>query len=220
MAEWKYDNLPTAATNDDVITIANSAMAQRIEWFNGKYETGWAPFFENQNIKIEQLQLVGSDIHVVRCTATLKNVDINNIVKYFYNAELAEKKVVDPDIKYHKVVKQIDENIHISHSQYDTPFPISNREFVAIRNVQQVDNMFVISIQSINYNDVPFTKGFVRGSSNCGTLLMPIEGSTDVKIITVDHIDPKGWIPTAVINKYKMKTATRIERIQNAYQKK
>jgi len=88
---------------------------------------------------------------------------------------------------------------------------------------------------------VPEQRGVVRS----GSLLTPIAGTRKVAIVNVDHVvrltyikerasaasawrcslgrrrataqDPKGWIPTMVVNMFKKKASSRVLKLQATY---
>jgi len=207
---YKYDELPTPATIEEFVEIANNATAQRLIWLYGGFHEGWKIIHANNDhehtndgkyLFIEELKVLSSKIDIVKASSILENVDINDIIRFYYNCDLTEKQKVDPDIMRHDHLQTITDNIQIYHSQYKTPFGITNREFVAMRILTPLDNGgFLITIHSINRQDVPFNNNFVRGISNSGTLLIP-KPDGKIQITTVDHIDPKGWIPSMIVNK-------------------
>ena len=224
---WKYDELSTPITNEQYIDLANHAVEQRLSWLYGGIIDGWHAIHtigndnnNNNYVLIEELKLDTSKIDVVRASTVLENVNMDDVVRFYYDGDLNERQKVDPDIMYHNYVEKITDNILVFHSQYKTPFGVTKREFVAMRILTPLENGgFLITIHSINRQDIPFSKDFVRGVSNSSTLLLP-QKDGKIQITTVDHIDPKGWIPTMIINNYKKKAGNKLLQIQKVYQKK
>jgi hypothetical protein len=59
----------------------------------------------------------------------------------------------------------------------------------------------LIGIQSINDQSYPFDTNSVRGVSHSGILIEPFS-ETQLKVVSVDHLDPKGWVPSYMVNLY------------------
>lgn len=215
--EWRYDNLPTPESDDDYIRLAKKVIDNRMKWIKDK--DNWELLINEDGITVHQRQVNGSPIHMIKATTILHNVDINNILNWLYKATLDEKRLIIDDVIDHEIVQNINNNIHVSRSRYSTPVGISNREFLALRvSHMRSDTTYLVGIQSINKKDIPFDNDYVRGISNCATLLEDL-GDNTVKITSIDHIDPKGWIPAFVINAYKRKAKERLEKIQKVFTK-
>ena len=217
--EWKYDDLPTPEKDEDFKQLGEESIKQRLEWFKGTEKDGWRTFCDEDGILIEEKDIPGSNIPVIRATTVLKNVDIKKVDKLVFDSTTEEKQELADDIMFHEKIKEFDENCHLARSHYKTPMMISNREFLALRTrrVLNDNNSVLIAVQSLNYKDVPFSNGFVRGSSVCATLLESMDDN-NVKAITLDHVDPKGSIPTMIVNAYKKKAAFRLQQIQRVYE--
>jgi hypothetical protein len=148
-----------------------------------------------------------------------ENVDINAVKRWYFDADLEEKRRVDDTLISHDILKRIGDNTVVTLSKYKTPFGVTNREFLAIRAVRTLtDGSTLIVVQSINSPDHPFTSGYVRGTCASATLIVATEDPNKHIITTVDHIEPKGWIPTMIVNQYKKKVAAKLEAIQRVYQ--
>jgi hypothetical protein len=154
----------------------------------------------------------------------LQNVDFEQVVKILYSPTKGERKKVYKESIDHKVIQTFGSTYHIGYSLFEAPYTVTNRAFLALRSVALLDDgSYIISIRSINRKDVPFDTNYVRGISNCDIhiSLAEIEGNPNcVKIVSVDHIDPKGWIPTYIINSFKSRAGEFLNNIQNVCQLK
>lgn len=66
---------------------------------------------------------------------------------------------------------------------------VSNREFVTMRHHRACDDgSHLITIQSVNHKDKPFTPGFVRGSTRGARFFRPMSTPGDFELILVDHV--------------------------------
>lgn len=201
-----------AAQSPDYNRVAEEAIKTRTEWFA---QTDWSTFHDANGIKLELKRLPTSSIDVIRSCTILHNVDIERIKDFYFGAGFEEKKKIDPDLIEHRVVQNITDNVLITHSRY-APNLIANREFVALRSVRQIPNGYIIAIHSIDYPGITPPYGVVRGLSFCGTLLERLDGNR-VRIRTVDHIEPQGWVPSFIVNSFRMKVADKLRRIQQVY---
>lgn len=213
-SSWKYPELPSPVTAEDFIAVAKEALEHRKQLVN---DPGWESFQKNPDVSVDTLKVPGSNIEVVRASMILENVDIEAVFNCFYLAELDEKKKVDPNITDHRFVGKINDNVIITYSRYNTPFMVTNREFLVVRTFEKLENGgYVVAIQSVNIETEPFKHDVVRAFSNCATFLEPVDNNK-VIITTMDHIEPKGWIPVPIVNSYKKKTADKLRKIQDVY---
>jgi len=72
--------------------------------------------------------------------------------------------------------------------------------------------MAIVCGTSILQDNVPEVSGFVRGDAIIsGFLLQPLPDKPGfTRIINLAQMDPKGWVPTPIINSSKRKTLERI----------
>ncbi len=218
--QWKYDELQTLS-DGNVEQISDKSMKDRFEWINEKSgENGWSVYAVESDVTIEEKDINNSGIPLIRATKILKNVDINKISDLVFDSSLEEKQELSDEILLHEKIKTFTDKCHLARSIYKIPFlGISDREFLALRTrvVNDNDGSVLIGVESVNNEDNKFDGQCVRGISICATYLKPIPDSNDCKIVTLDLINPKGAIPTFVINSYKKKAAFRINRIQEVY---
>lgn len=222
--EWKYDDLKTPIVDEEYLKLAKDSLDERLEWIKRmdfrKLSTSY------DNVLLEEGDVPGSSITMVRASAILYNVSIEKLWKVAFSSSLEEKKEVFDDVIFHDKVKTINNDVHVAFSKYSAPTGIYPREFLSLRAHKQLDDgSHLIAVESINMEDYPFSDNFVRGVSMSGTLIIPLKndeitGHSRIKIITVDHIEPKGWIPTFVINAFKNKAAERLHIIQKLYTSK
>jgi len=212
--QWKYDELPTPLTKEDYLNLADQATAEKMEWINSD---GWEFMQNNNGVLLEQKPLEGSNISVVKASATLTNVDFNTLFHNLYQPTLQERKKLYDEILTNDLIKEKDENNKITHSKFQGPTGITSREFVTLKTKKAINDGYLICVHSINDENIPFTENFVRGTTRCGTLITPNDNG--IEVITVEHVDPKGWIPTVIINQFKGKVGQRLTRMQNIYGK-
>ena len=92
------------------------------------------------------------------------------------------------------------------YTAYDTPFGVTNREMLVARVIRKKDNKTYALTASVNDVNTPVKEGRVRAVIlSVWCLEAELEGQTTVTRIL--QLDPKGNIPTFVVNSYKTKPA-------------
>jgi hypothetical protein len=217
--EWSYPELETPLKDEDFVAIANKSFEERLAWINGTEADGWTLFHEEEGVKVYELELPGSSVHVVKAVGEMDDMNIDTLWPMVFNAPLEEKKKISEDIVNNVVLKDINADLNLTLVQYSANVAgISGREFVQLRAHKQLDNgAHFVTVTSVNYEPQPFSEGYVRGVVRSGSLLTPIAGTRKVAIVNVDHVDPKGWIPTMVVNMFKKKASSRVLKLQATY---
>jgi len=124
------------------------------------------------------------------------------------------RKRWDTELLYYNVVDTIADNILLTHVGFKTPFPVTSRDFCAIRCSTEEDGVRYIWGCSVISSAVPenaegkFVRGMIIVS---GFVFKPVDGEPDQCLITnVNQVDPKGWIPAWVVNLGKGKSLARM----------
>ena len=214
-SEWKYDDLETPQNIGDYKKLIENTFKKGNDWLNDN--TNWQFIKEDRGIVLEELPIANSSIGAIKTTANIKGIELKKLVEVVFDLPLEEKKKLMSDILAYNTIKEITDDIAVCHSQYATPFGISNREFVFVKALRQLnDNKYMMMVQSINYEDKPFTQGYVRGVSVCCNYIEKLDDGS-VKFVTIDHVDPRGMIPAFVINAFKDKAIEKVIKIQEVY---
>lgn len=208
--EWRYDDLKTPINNDDYDKFYNESLKFGKEWLDS---FSWNITKTNDNVVMEEMIIPNSDISAVRVSTTVNNMSLDKIKHIIFSSSLEEKKKLSPDLMKYDSVKNINENMSIMHLQYSAPLTITNREFIYIKTLHQLDNnKYLVVVRSINYERLPFSSGFVRGViKSCYYAELLEDGK--IKLMSMTHVDPKGWIPTSIINSFKEKEIDRLLKI-------
>lgn len=215
---WEYPELPTPKKEEDYQKIATLSLEDRMTWIQ---QDDWTLISDEDGVLLEEKEISGSSTTCIRARMILHHIDFEKMFQEQYNPTFEQRVKVYDELLAHKNVKEIKENLVVGHSHYKAPFSVTNRDFLALRTYQIcVDDSHLIAIQSINDEEIPFEDRFVRGVSNCGIFLVPNYNDKDsVLCITVDHVDPKGSVPSFVINMYKKKAKERLLKMQEVYRK-
>lgn len=107
----------------------------------------------------------------------------------------------DEVLKEIRMVKPLGDNIRIMYEQSNAPWPVSNRDFVYAQRFIERPDGFMIMNKSIDAG-VPEVKGVVRAEiHHTAIYLKRIGDGSSTELTIVGCVDPKGSIPTAVVNK-------------------
>lgn len=210
---WKHDELPTPQNHQEMKKLYNEALNNRLDLLTS--DSGWNKIYEKDGLLIEEKDAKDkSYIPMIRSTVCVKSNEPEKFMKFIYDANLTERKKVYEDILDHKVIYNINTNLHLALARFQAPSGFTNREFLALRGISTLeDGSHLMAVQSINNKSVPFVSGYVRGISNCGVLITPPNDDGYLLVRAVDHICPKGWIPTFLVNSYKEKIGFKIKKI-------
>eukprot|EP01104_Vermistella_antarctica_P010503 TRINITY_DN2809_c1_g1_i1.p1 TRINITY_DN2809_c1_g1~~TRINITY_DN2809_c1_g1_i1.p1 ORF type:complete len:232 (-),score=57.03 TRINITY_DN2809_c1_g1_i1:151-846(-) len=173
-------------------------------------DDGWStiPLEDMEDLELFERADLGGSINAIRvvalmpgsqqeCFALNRETDLERVHKW------------DADVIETKIHKQISENVEVMYSTHNAPFPVTNRSFVYLRSkrVDEDGAIFSTSI-SINDDEYPVDSNFVRGVNQSQWCFLPVEGNDkQCKLIRVVAIDPKGSIPTWIVNSHKKKGA-------------
>jgi hypothetical protein len=218
--DWKYENIPTPKTDEDYKKLIDAVFNQRLRWI--KDYPRWNKIEDRNDLTLREIYVNNSDFPIYCTSGILHNVNIDDIAKLFYNSEYEEKKVIFEDLISQEItnLKEI-KNAHVINSKYSASFGVSNREILGVKAIRKYDTGgYFIVVQSINKESIPFSNLYVRAIAQCATVLRPINDDKDVEIININHIDPKGWIPSFLVTMFRNKQFTSIEKIQEIYGKK
>jgi hypothetical protein len=166
-----------------------------------------------EKVILEEKNVEWSAISVVRASAIIKGKTSKEIAYAIYNLSFEERKKLLDDLMSYEIIETIDNDSHIVLARYRAPWGVSNREFLTHRGFFNIDNDYVITTCPIEHEKAPINPNFVRGT-NDGIMYIKYIDENSTKIITVDHIEPKGWVPSYLVNSYKSKAAKRLQAIQ------
>ena len=217
--EWYYENIPTPMSKEEYVAIGEQALSEVMDVVSSE---GWNVLHEKDGVLIEDKYVDGSDVTAIRVSTVLTNVNVDKIVQFIHSPTFEQRKPIYDKLIDHKIVEVVEPWINVAHSKFTAPFGVTNRDFLAMRCLgKQEDGTFVIACRSINRSDVPFDNdNYVRGVSNSNIYVFPIQkedGTSDVRVVSVDHVDPKGWVPTAVVNSFKATMGDWLIKLQKAY---
>lgn len=146
---------------------------------------------------------------MIKCTGII-NCTAKQAFDYILSCDLETRKLWDPQVAKYDLVEEIDKNTHLLHYVYTAPFPVTTRDFCAFRYVYQTDNTYLICGVSTENPAIPPLKDYVRGEIFISGYTFEDTEDGRCKITSLNHVDPKGWIPSFVVNMAKNKQLTKL----------
>jgi START domain len=202
-SQWKHDDLPTPTTKKEYQKLATSVLSKRRELIDTH---GWTMVHDAEDLDdviIEKKEIGNSGIATIRVTGFIKlegGKIIDDLAKEIFDpTEKLQKRIYESVTEY-KRVRKVSSKIVVGRTVAQAS-GITNREFLAMRTIESTSNGYLIGIQSINDEDHPHDSSCVRGTFKNGIELTPVMDGV-VQVRTVDHIDPKGWVPGMLINSF------------------
>lgn len=213
MSDWYYKELKTPGTQKEFEQVAKNFSSEMARLL---VSNSWDKEDEQNGTVMETHSIPESNILMTRCTRTFD--DVSKFDKFsddLLDSSLAKKQKIYPDMLENKVVREINNNTHVVLSQFKAPFPTGKREFVMLKFREVLENgSHVITSCSINFESVPFSSGFTRGIAKTAMLVTPLNEENKIKVVKIDFVDPKGWIPAFVLNWVKGKSIDAINKMQ------
>jgi len=166
------------------------------------------------NIKIQTKVIEGSAVQAARSTATF-DVTPDKIVSFVLAKNLDESKRLEADAIVYDVIKTVPGGIEVVYTAQNLPFPLAAREALHCRIHKPGDNGAIfLASTSINDPNVKLGEGRVRSVVTIsGWSFIPIEGGKTA-VTRLVQLDPKGSIPTFVVNAYISKVGTSLANLR------
>jgi len=182
---------------------------------------GWTKVKQNKKISIAKKGVEGSPIKRMRGRATIEAP-----AETIYNWMTGIEKLPEVDALYRDgfIIEELDGDHGIVLSLYTAGVPlIAEREFLFLESrTTTEDGVYMITAFSVERDDVPnpYFKSAVRAITiNSGSYIKRIDDE-HAWVAYVVQIDPKGWIPTFVVNKVAETAPLIIAGLEKAINKK
>jgi len=156
-----------------------------------------------------------SSINIFKVIALFPDVDAWTLYDVLQDSEY--RKVWDEYMLDSFCIEHLNENNDIGYYAVKLPAPLTDRDFVNQRSWRvRGDSEFIIMNRSVNHPAVPERNGFVRAHSVVTGYLIQTYGSGCV-ISYLSQSDPKGLIPSSLVNKATKTIAPKIvKQVHNA----
>jgi len=175
---------------------------------------GWVECFKNEMCTVWSKPNEKSTIHLTRAVAVFKKLDPAILYDTLHDADF--RQTWDDKMIEGRVLEQLDPFNEVGYYAARAPIGISNRDFVNLRSwkVYPERNEWIIFNHSVVHKDMPDKKDFVRAwSILTGYIIKKTDDGCTLTYLT--QSDPKGWIPTWVVNTLTTKFAPSI--LNNMY---
>jgi hypothetical protein len=163
----------------------------------------WKLKQDKENIKVYTKNITNSALKAIRIVGNINAslsaltavlLDINSTKEWVY----ATKSIA--------ILKTISSSELIYYSELEIPWPVSNRDFIALLKVTQDEKTKAVSIDGFNKPAyLPSKKNVVRIQQSCSKWLITPTPNGQLKIEYVLQVDPGGSVPAWLINLFATK---------------
>jgi len=216
-----YPECPSPTTKEDYITLCQLKLKELKELMSSE---GWnpVPFSEGDEIPNSDIRLFDKEspdqpINCVKVSGSLP-ASPKEILELCRTTDISIINSWDTDLLTMTCVEDITDNIKLIHSTYRAVYPVWPREFVAIRSwIEEDDGTCYSWGTSVNHTGFPEPKEHVRGVLLVsGWVIEPIPGESGKSMCTrLVRLDPKGYIPSWILNLFKNKSGLTLVAIRN-----
>eukprot|EP01117_Protostelium_nocturnum_P004797 TRINITY_DN1740_c0_g1_i1.p1 TRINITY_DN1740_c0_g1~~TRINITY_DN1740_c0_g1_i1.p1 ORF type:complete len:224 (+),score=80.41 TRINITY_DN1740_c0_g1_i1:266-937(+) len=169
---------------------------------------GWNQCYKSADVNVWWQKSDVSAINEIKVQAIWKHIDMDQLYDVLHDSEY--RRIWDKNALENDLIEQLDKNNDIGYYAAKCPPGITNRDFVNIRSWRTRDTEYIIMNHSVQHPSRPPKKGYVRANSiKTGYVLRRIpEGG--VNIIYLTSTDPRGSIPSMLLNTVTQKLAPKI----------
>jgi len=180
---------------------------------------GWNVVHEENNIKVWDMKSENSAVNIVKIWAHFESVEPLLLYDVLHDPEF--RTTWDDHMVEGYNLQQIDPNNDVGYYSAKGMATVSGRDFVNQRAWRVRGDEYVIKNHSVIHPKCPPKKGFVRAFSfMTGYLIRKHEKGCTLLYYT--QTDPKGWIPTFVVNKvtksFAPKNISKLEEHASRYE--
>jgi len=165
---------------------------------------GWHSVHDDDGIKVWDMKADNSSINIVKIWAHFKTIDPLVLYDVLHDPEY--RTTWDDHMVEGYNIQQIDANNDVGYYSAKGMLSVSGRDFVNQRSWRVKGDEYIIKNHSVKHPKAPEKKGFVRAwSFMTGYMIRKHEQGCTLSYYT--QTDPKGWIPTFVVNNVTKKFA-------------
>jgi len=179
---------------------------------------GWNEIVNEADIKVWDQKSDKSSINIVRIWAHFKSIDPLILYDVLHDPEY--RATWDDHMVEGYNIQQIDVNNDVGYYSAKGMLAISGRDFCNQRAWRVKGDEYVIKNHSVKHPKCPEKKGFVRAWSFMTGYLVR-KHDTGCTLVYYTQTDPKGWIPSSVVNtvtkKFAPKNIQKLEEHSSKY---
>ncbi|OMJ81839.1 hypothetical protein SteCoe_17602 [Stentor coeruleus] len=124
------------------------------------------------------------------------------------------KKEWDESLDHIYVVHQFSDDFRILYQRFTAPWPVSYRDFVFATKYMDTPEGILLIGQSVNAG-VAEVQGVVRGEVLTSAYFLKKLNDTNTEVTYMAGVDPKGSIPTFVVNAVGKKQCLIVSKLRN-----
>lgn len=166
-------------------------------------EQPWEKVSESDGIEVWKREIPNSKIMAFK-GRKIVDAPISKVTRVLADNDIESKKRWIDMVKDFKIVKEMTPFEGISYSSYDLPFPVADRDFIlhGLRTMDNVKNEIRFELHSVEHPDYPESASIgVRAQLFSSTfVLVPKEEGFKTEVTVEIQTDPKGSIPTWLVN--------------------
>ncbi len=158
----------------------------------------WMLVKDDNDIKVYTQKSDYSNIVKAKARAII-HAPLNNIKNILDDIDRRHEWI--PFLTVSKALTKYDNNSRIEYSHFYAPWPATDRDFVyEMRLVSTKNNIWVYKMKSVKTKLMAVEKDKIRAElfETIYTLTALNDKTTQVELVY--HADPRGWIPTWIIN--------------------
>lgn len=167
-------------------------------------DDNWIKVRDENNIQVYTVEQAGTDIIKAKAVALI-HASLEKIQQKLDDIDARPEWI--PYLKYSKIISQQSPAERIEYSLFSAPWPASDRDFVYQLNRiqhlnaenQRVDNR-VYQMHSVVSELVPEEVRLIRGEIFESVYSLTAVDKELTRVELTYHADPKGWLPTWIIN--------------------
>ena len=212
-----YPELETPKTELDFSILSNTSL-NNIHTKLTSNSKLWQLVTNQDGILLEECLNNNTTTTSMRATCVLQNLNLvlDNLAQELFAPTLEQRKKIYDELLHHEIIRYIDKDTVIIYSQYKSPSLISNRDFYCLWSRRELPFGWLFSVESLNTQEINQNPDFVRGTTSSGMLIEQIKDNS-YKLIMIEQIDPRGWVPNKAMNIFKKKLLQRLALIKSLY---
>jgi len=174
---------------------------------------GWTTINHGRDSSIRLLDKTqpGSPVNIIK-TEGILDCSPSELIEAVGTNDLSLRRQWDRDLKVYDIIEDITPEISVLYQVYNAPFPVQDRDFVAIKAKKLLpDGTWVTYGTTINHDKKPPVETCVRAVGMSALFIRPIPGMLyKCMTVRIARLDPMGMIPKFVINMSKKKAAVSV----------
>ena len=172
---------------------------------------GWDSVKEKGGIGLWKRKSTDSSINVIKRSMDV-DASVEDILKFYKDPEgikSVNKKVIE-----NYVAVPLTDSCRIMRREIKGSLLVSNRDMCIFTNtIKLTDGSIAISMFSVEHDKVPKTKA-VRAVLDIGLMYLKPISETSTSMLSLVRFDPKGSIPSSLVNKMAKKQHEEFENIK------